>query len=418
MIKRLSISFILLGFCLSLLAQTTKTGVLVVGNTPGGLSAAVQSARSGAKTIYLPQSLSISARFSEEDLPYLENIKNHYALKVKKRSRQTDSLIASKIRLDQASNLIKEISDTIKNLSLNYNNAIDQIKKDGKGWEVRLKGGQKIKADVVVDATENLSITSMLRIDVKKTMAIPGTGKNLFDNKLYRSTVALGFLEEANNERSVSTIPLGALIPQGFENFIMVPQKIGQIRPLSMSAGQAAGTIASYCAFFNTTTKNINVRVVQGELLAYDALLFPYSDIELNDPNFLAFQRMGLSGLIRPKIEKDGNLNKIRFDTAGTISATELRSPMKEFYTRSQIWFADNRNATLSIGDAISLFMFTASRGEELKKEIEEGWKVSFKLNSDFDIKRNITRKEFAILAERYLQPYNVRVDLAGNLLQ
>ena len=249
-------------------------------------------------------------------------------------------------------------------------------------------------------------------------MAIPGTGKNLFDNKLYRSTVALGFQEEANNERSVSTIPLGTLIPQGFENFIMVPHKIGQIRLLSMSAGQAAGTIASYCAFFNTTTKNINVRVVQGELLAYDALLFPYSVIELNDPNFLAFQRMGLSGLIRPKIEKDGNLNKIRFDTAGTISATELRSPMKEFYTRSQIWFADNRNATLSIGDAISLLMFTASRGEELKKEIEECWKVSFKLNSDFDIKRNITRKEFAILAERYLQPYNVRVDLAGNLLQ
>lgn len=418
MIKRLSISFILLGFCLSLLAQTTKTGVLVVGNTPGGLAAAVQSARSGAKTIYLPQSLSLSARFSDEDLPYLENIKNHYALKVKKRSRQTDSIISSKIRLDQASNLIKEISDTIKNLSLNYNNAIDQINKDGKGWEVRLKGGQKIKADVVVDATENLSITSMLRIDVKKTMAIPGTGKNLFDNKLYRSTVALGFLEEANNERSVYTIPLGALIPQGFENFIMVPQKIGLIRPLKMSAGQAAGTIASYCAFFNTTTKNINVRVVQGELLAYDALLFPYSDIELKDQNFLAFQRIGLSGLIRSKIEKDQNLNKIRFDTAGTITAVELRSPMKEFYTRSQIWFADNRNATLSIGDAISLFMFTAARGEELKKEIEEGWKVSFKLNSDFDLNRNITRKEFAILADRYLQPYNVRVDLAGNLLQ
>ena len=418
MVKRFSISFILLGFCLSLLAQTTKTGVLVVGNTTGGLAAAVQSARSGAKTIYLPQSLSISARFSEEDLPYLEKIKNHYALKVKKRSRQTDSIISSKIRLDQASKLIKEISDTVKNLSLNYNNAIDQIKKDGKGWEVRLKGGQKIKSDVVVDATENLSITSMLKIDVKKTMAIPGTAKNLFDNKLYRSTVALGFQEEANNERSVSTIPLGSLIPQGFENFIIVPQKIGQFRPLSMSAGQAAGTIASYCAFFNTTTKNISVRVVQGELLAYDALLFPYSDIESNDPNFLAFQRMGLSGLIRPKIGKDGNLNKIRFDTAGTISAVELRSPMKEFYTRSQIWFADNRNATLSIGDAISLFMFTASRGEELKKEIEEGWKVSFKLNSDFDIKRNITRKEFAILADRYLQPYNVRVDLAGNLLQ
>src|SRR5690606_23450380 len=115
---------------------------------------------------------------------------------------------------------------------------------------------------------------------------------------------------------------------------------------------------------------------------------------------------------------KEGNINKIKFDTAGTITAEELRAPMKEFYTRSQIWFADNKADTLSIGDAISLFMFTAARGEELKKEIEEGWKVSFKFNSSFDMKRNITRKEFGILADRYLQPFNVRVDQAGNLMR
>lgn len=40
--------------------------------------------------------------------------------------------------------------------------------KDGKSWEIRLKGGEKIKANVVVDATENLFIASMLRIDTKK----------------------------------------------------------------------------------------------------------------------------------------------------------------------------------------------------------------------------------------------------------
>lgn len=418
MIKRLSIFFILLGTAHLLQAQTVKTGVLVVGNTPGGVAAAIQSARSGVKTTYLTQSISLDTKFSETDLSYLNNIKNHYALKERKKSKATDSILSSKVELDKATNLIKSISDTVKNLILNHNNAIDQIKQDGKGWEIRLKGGQKIKADVVVDATENQSISSMLNIDAKKTMAGPGTITSLFENKQYRSSVALGFLEQANKERSAFTIPLGALIPQGLENFIMVPQKIGQIKPLTMSVGQAAGTIAGFCSFFKTTTKNINVRVVQGELLAFDALLFPYSDIDLKDPNFLTFQRMGLSGLLKAKIVKDENFNKLSFDTASTITAGELRTPMKEYYSRSQIWFADNKKDTLSIEDAISLFKFIAARGDELNKEIEEGWKVSFKLNSNFDPKRNISRKEFAVLADRYLQPYNIRVDLAGNLLR
>jgi hypothetical protein len=410
MIRRISIFFSLIITCFTLQAQTTKTGVLVIGNTPAAVAASIQSARSGAKTMYLTQSLSLNPIFSEEDLPFIKNIKNHYSLKERRRSKTTDSIIALPVLLNQAPNLIKGISDTVKNLTINNNNAVDEIKKDGKTWEIRLKGGQKIKADVVVDATENLSIASMLRIDVKKTMVITGSSTNPFENKLYRSAVALGYLDNG----SVFTIPMGALIPQAVENLIIIPKQTGKVRLSKMSAGQAAGTIAAYCAFFKTSTKTINVRVVQGELLAFDALLIPYSDIEMKDPNFLAFQRLGLSGLI-----KSGLTNgKIQFDTAGLVKAEDLRGSMREFYTRSQLWFADNKRDTLTIDDAISLFKFIANRGNELNKEIEEGWKVSFKLNSIFDPKRNISRKEFGILADKYLQPYNIRVDLSGNLLR
>jgi len=410
MTRRIFSFFIVLITCINLQAQTTKTGVLVIGNTPAAVAASIQSARSGAKTMYLTQSLSLNPIFSEEDLPYLKNIKNHYSLKERRRSKSTDSIIALPVMLSQASNLIKGISDTVKNLTINTNNAVDEIKKDGKSWEIRLKGGQKIKADVVVDATENLSIASMLRIDVKKTMVITGNSTNPFENKLYRSTVAFGKLEDS----SPFMIPMGALIPQVAENFILIPKQIGKIKPSKMSVGQAAGTIAAYCAFFKTSTKTINVRVVQGELLAFDALLIPYSDIELKDPNFLAFQRLGLSGLIKSSLTS----GKIQFDTAGHVKADDLKSSMREFYTRSQLWFADNKKDTLTIDDAISLFKFTANRGNELNKEIEEGWKTSFKLNSIFDPKRNISRKEFGILADKYLQPYNIRVDISGNLLR
>ena len=418
MIKHISLFLFLNLSGLLLQAQTIKTGVLVVGNTPAGVSAAIQSARSGAKTTYLTQSLSVNPVFAEDDLQYVWNIRNHYFLKERKKSKVTDSIIATKINLDKSTDLIKNIADTVKNLSLNHNNVVDEITKDGKGWEVRLKGGQKIKTDVIVDATDNLFLASLLRIDLKKAVNFPVKSDNPFDSKLIRSGMAKGYLELPNNERSITSIPPGALIPAGFENFIVIPKQIGQVKPIRMELGQAAGTVAAYCAFFKTTTKTVNIRIVQGELLAFDAVLIPYSDIDLKDPNFKAFQQLGLSGLMKSTMFKEGNINKIKFDTAGTITAEELRGPMKEFYTRSQIWFADNKVDTLSIGDAISLFMFTATRGEELKKEIEEGWKVSFKFNSKFDLKRNITRKEFGVLADRYLQPFNVRVDPAGNLMR
>jgi hypothetical protein len=231
MIKHISLFLFLNLSGLLLQAQTIKTGVLVVGNTPAGVSAAIQSARSGAKTTYLTQSLSVNPVFAEEDLQYVWNIRNHYFLKERKKSKVTDSIIATKINLDKSTDLIKNIADTVKNLSLNHNNVVDEITKDGKGWEVRLKGGQKIKTDVIVDATDNLFLASLLRIDLKKAVNFPVKSDNPFDSKLIRSGMAKGYLELPNNERSITSIPPGALIPAGFENFIVIPKQIGQVKP-------------------------------------------------------------------------------------------------------------------------------------------------------------------------------------------
>ena len=418
MIKYFFSSIILLIASLSLPAQTTKTGVLVIGNTAASVAASLQSARSGAKTILLTQTPAISADLSQDDITYLQKIQNHYKAKLKRKPGTKDSTVALDLNMtkDQYLRLIKSISDTTKNLTLTLNTALEKIEKDGKGWEVKLKNGQKIKAEVVVDATENLFIASILRIDATKTMGNSVAVNSPFDAKLYRSTVASAY-SGANASRSETPISIGAFLPAGVENFIIVPKSTSAVKLVNMSAGQAAGTIASYCAFFKTTTKNINVRAVQTELLTFDAQLIPLADVPVDDPHFLAFQRMALSGLLKPVVSKEGDKNVIKFDTTSTISSEQLRIPVKEFYSRSQIWFADNKKEVMTIEDAISLFMFTATRGEELKKEIEEGWKESFQFQSKFDLKRHITRKEFAILADRYLQPFNIRVDFAGNLL-
>ena len=410
MTRKIIILLSILSASLTLRAQTTKTGVLVIGNNSAAVAAAIQSARSGAKTMYLPQSKSFATVFSEEDLSYIKGIKNYYLLKERKKTKSIDSLLLLPIRLNEASALIKGISDTVNNLTMNFNNDVDEIKKDGKDWEIRLKGGQKIKAQVIVDASENLSIASMLKINLKNTVSTLNTNPNLFENKLYRSSVALG----KNPDGTLITIPIGTLIPQEPENFIILPKQIDQVKLVNMSAGQAAGTIAAYCAFFKTNTKLINTRVVQGELLAFNAVLIPYADIDQKDPHFLAFQRLSLSGMIKPKL----NDGKIYFDTAGIVKSEDIKSSMREYYTRSQLWFADNKKDTLSIKDVIELIKFNANRGEELNREIAESWKTSFKLSSTLDLQRNISRKEFGILADKYLQPFNIRIDPSGNLLR
>ena len=164
MVKYFFSFFVLAAVSLSLPAQTTKTGVLVIGNTAASVAASIQSARSGAKTILLTQTPAISADLSMDDITYLEKIQNHYRNKLKKKPGVKDSSAAFDFNMSKEKylKLIKSISDTTKNLTLTLNTALAKIEKDGKGWEIRLKNGQKIKADVVVDATENLFISSII----------------------------------------------------------------------------------------------------------------------------------------------------------------------------------------------------------------------------------------------------------------
>ena len=100
-----------------------------------------------------------------------------------------------------------------------------------------------------------------------------------------------------------------------------------------------------------------------------------------------------------------------------SLSTEELKNPMKAFYSRSQIWFADHVSAKLSIEEAIDLLMYTATRGEELRKAIQKGWQSEFGFKREYDAKRPISRYELAVLMDTYLKPFSVRVDLDGNLL-
>jgi hypothetical protein len=418
MIRNITVLLFSIVCSMSLSAQTIRTKVTVVGGTAAGIAAGIQAARSGVKSLILEEGKSLAPEFTPGDLISLERIRDHYIYKSEAESMTKDSLKGRSVRLGEASTLVKSITDTVKGLTIMLNSSIRGIKKDGKGWEIKLTTGRSIKTEVLIDASKGLTLSSLLKIESQKTIVQLNNWINspASSPRLFRTAVASGKLEK-DNKHIDYLIPAATLMPAGIENIFIVPRPVVEMHPETMLVGQAAGASAAFCAYFKTTSSNLNVRVTQGELLSYDARLIPYSDIEFNDRHAIAFQHTGLSGILSAKSVSDSGKQVFLFDTLGTISSEEIRLPMKEFYSRSQIWFADHKGDRLSIEDVINMLMFTATRGEEMRREIDSGWKSSLKFNTPYEPKRLINRREFAVLIDRFLQPFNRRVDLSGKLL-
>lgn len=363
----------------STFAQNIKRDVVVIGATAAGTAAAIQAARSGVKSTLLDLNSSIG-----KDVTASDTINSWGILKELKNKK-----VAPGIQF-------KSLTDTVKNLTVISNVEIKKIEESGKGWEIKLKDGRDLKCLVIVDGADHTALIEDKPVDIEKRLLTPS---NVYSSRQFRASAASG-----GNVGDVFT--LGTLVSVT-ENYVFTsPPDKGNG---SVYTGQAAGAIAAYATFFKTNTRNLNVRMTQGELLRYNARLLPVHDILPADSNFIAIQHIAATGILK--------VNNGNFNPDSTISSEELRLPLKEYYSRSQIWFADHKTPKMTVGDAISLIMFTATRGSELKKEIEQGWNTSFKFTKAFDPDRPITRRELAVLFDSFLQPFNVRVDFQGNLL-
>jgi len=399
-------------------AQIIRTDVVVAGGTESGVAAAIQVAHSGVKTLYIVEGNDLASNISQNtDTLFNAGVfKDLLKLTLKARTDSTTGIV-NQFSQAAALDAFRGWTDTIKNLTIIRNNEIQKIEKSGKGWDIKLKDGKSIKTNVTVDATLNGNIAAKAGVTMdqktgyyKTLVPLEQDIDHFYDNRLYRTSA--GFLNSSNK---IFTIPLGSLVAAGQENFILAGQMTtpgSSKQPATMTIGQAAGASAAYCSFFKTTSNNLGVRAIQAELFLYKSWLIPFTDIKYVDSNFAAIQRIGVTGLLKGKAIQ----GKFLFQPDSLVSAEDVRLPMKEYYSRSQIWFADNKVDKFTLGDLLSLIKFNASRGEELNSEVEKAWKKSFKFSGEYDPKHLITRREFAVLADTYLKPFNVRVDIRGNL--
>ena len=389
-------------FCLGAhasFAQKLRTDVCVYGNNVAALAASIQSARSGVQTLLISDS---DSWINQTSLADWENASIASGLGTELLKKYTQLEKHQELKADSLSQSIKALADTVKNLKIISASAIEEIKESGKGWELNLKGGQKIKALILVDGDTNHALLKQLGLKPSANSAIA------FDvtNPLTKTSVAiLG---------PNSILPLQALVVEKQANIVYIPSEVSAFAQLN--AGQAAGATAAYCAFFKTTSENLNVRLIQGELLTYKTTLLPFKDMHQTDSNFVALTHVALTGLLNSGIGQ--NEGTYQWMGNNNLHTDEIKISMKKLYSRSQIWFADHANVKeLSIGDAISLITYTATRGTELKIEIERGWKSTLGLSGSFNENRKISRNEFSVLLEAYLQPFATQVDLQGELI-
>ena len=227
-------------------------------------------------------------------------------------------------------------------------------------------------------------------------------------------------------------IPLGALIPAATEGLIIAEKGISvsniangttRLQPCVLLTGQAAGALAALSVQQKKQPRQIGVRAVQAQLLAAGAYIMPYIDVPYGNPHFMAIQKIGATGILRGKGVPYKWANQTWFYPDSTVLTANLLLHLKPFANLN-----DFTNEYVTVSDAIHLvslmailypkkthadFSFTDSK--KLTMQISSQWK-SWEL-SYFDVARNITRAELAVLLNKTINPFTLAYpDFKGNI--
>lgn len=378
-------------------AQILKTDVLVLGNSNAAFSAGVQASESGVNTIILTQ----SDGFKLSDFKALPQ--TGVIIAFEKRARKSLK-IADSVSLPEMTNqivnaVIKNWSDSSKRFDVINNTSYYELKRSGNGWEVKLTKEKSIRAKVLI-VTDNIEkILPQLKI---QTLNTAETNDLNYSENLYRTTI--GGLNGTSKFISLYNL----LIPNQ-ENLIY-------INPNNLEIGQAAGATAAYAAFYKTKISLSVLKAIQGELLSYKLPLIPFEDIKIADSNWLAIQKIGITGILKADLKN----NKVFFNPEKEVTYSEIKQPIKDYYYKAQIWFDDYQNVPVNLENTISMVCYVGNKTvDAIKADLQKKWNKNFRFSSQYDLKRVLTRREFAVIVNEYLSTFDlVNVDRTGRVIR
>lgn len=378
-------------------AQTIKTDVLVLGNSNAAFAAGIQASESGVNTIILTQSDGFK-------LSEFNNFPKTGVTKAFEKSARKSLKIADSVALPEITNqilnaVIKNWSDSSKLLDVINNTPYYELKRSGSGWEAKLTKEKSIKAKVLIVTDDIRKVLPALK--VSSLNVAEATNLNYSEN-LYRTTI--GGINKTTDFLSLYNL----LIPN--------QENILYIKSDNLAIGQAAGATAAYAAFFQTKTSLSNLKRIQGELLSYKLSLMPFEDVTIADSNWLAIQKVSITGILKADIKNE----KVYFNTEKQVTYDEIKQPIKDYYYKAQIWFDDHQNISINLENTISMVSYVGNKAvDATKTEIEKKWNKSYKFSSKYDLKKVLTRREFSVIINEYLKPFDVvNVDRTGRVIR
>lgn len=223
-------------------------------------------------------------------------------------------------------------------------------------------------------------------------------------------------------------LPMGTLIPQDVEDFIVAEKSISvsniingstRLQPVVLQIGQAAGAIAALSLKNKVEVKDVNVRDVQNAILNAGGYLLPYLDVPVDSAIFKPLQRIGSTGILKGvgmNVEWS-NQTWLRADTL--LLTTEL-SGLKEVYPAMTYTIPTSTRA-VKVGEAVQI-LENISKSCNVKtkgKVAEQAQKVWRKYNlGTFNYNSDIKRGEFAVLLDAILDPFNKKeVSIEGKYI-
>ncbi|WP_316830352.1 hypothetical protein [Pedobacter aquatilis] len=378
-------------------AQTIKTDVLVLGNSDAALAAGVQASESGVNAIVLTQNDGF--KLSDFKGWPQSGVTKAFEKRARKSLKLADSVALPEMTNQVINAVIKNWSDSSKLFDVINNAPYYQIKRSGSGWELKLTKEKSIKAKILIVTDHIEKVLPELKISSLK----PAENNTLnYSENLYRTTVG-------GIDRTLNFLSLYSLLIPNQENILY-------INPGFSEVGQAAGATAAYAAFFRTKTSLSNLKRIQGELLSYKLSLIPFDDVRIADSNWLAIQKIGITGILKAELKND----KLFFNPEKEVTYDEIKQPIKDYYYKAQIWFDDHQHIPVNLENTISMVCYVGNKAvDATKAEIEKKWKKNYKLSSKYDLKKVLTRREFSLIVNEYLKPFDdVNVDRTGRVIR
>ena len=226
-------------------------------------------------------------------------------------------------------------------------------------------------------------------------------------------------------------VPLGALIPNGFDGLIVAEKSISvsnivngttRLQPVCLLIGQAAGTLAALAVEQGKQPKDVAVRAVQKELIEDGAYIMPYSDIQPDHKGFEALQKIGATGILKGEGKNIGWENHTHIYPEKKVVLKHLTENLQGWLPQERLQF---KNELLSLSDCTNLLSsfveYYSIDSENPSETILKEKLVS--LLQDLGAGQpgeeyQLTRWEFAVLLDKIVNPFELKqVNHKGELI-